>query len=200
LTYYSDTQTGRDIVGVIGPLLFVTFVSDESGVGQGFLLEYFAFGYNEATGYTYAHAHLDSPTGNVVWPDKPAEYFMNAFSTFTITPQLPDSRRKLTVDTVDLISLLRGCQNNFLVVHQLFEGGLVLRLRHVLQNKLLIKYNWFTLKFLKHGKFKTLYCRYCEPDLFAMAEISSSSPLLIIYRAAVGPKNVGISFSWEEFK
>ncbi|CAL8131530.1 unnamed protein product [Orchesella dallaii] len=163
-----DSGTGRDFVGILGPLLFVAFTSDESGVGGGFELEFFGFGYNEATGYAYGHGHLDSASGDLVWPEKPIEFYMNTLATFTLSPELPDSRFQLTVETVDLVSNLRSCQNNFLTVHQLFEEGLVLRLR------------------------------YCEPDLLSSAQISSSAPLLIVYRAAVGPNNVGIDFSWRK--
>ncbi|ODN03840.1 hypothetical protein Ocin01_02841 [Orchesella cincta] len=73
-----DKETGREFVGVLGPLLFLSFTSTK---GQEFLLEYFGFGYNEATGYTYGHAHLDNPSGNLVWPEKPVDYYQNTFST-----------------------------------------------------------------------------------------------------------------------
>lgn len=153
-------------MGVIGPTVFLVFTTDQTGTGNGFLLEYFAFGYYELSGYHYDHNHFSSASGSLSWPMKPVEHPMNIFSTFTIQPSISKNPLVLSVNKVDLISLVNGCHHNYFSVHQLFQDGFQVRLR------------------------------YCQADLLTFATISASSPIVITYTATMGPQQTGIAFSW----
>jgi hypothetical protein len=90
-----------------GPVLLVTFRSNEVSPGQGFTLEFFGTGFPSDAGSVYDHYHLNGTTGSFQYPSS-GNYPANAYVTVVVNPA---EGRKPTIkfDKLDLEDA-SGCQ------------------------------------------------------------------------------------------
>jgi len=91
-----------------GPLLLITFYSDGSGTGNGFMLKFKGQGAQNSTEdylnlARYTHVHHGQADGMIYHPnDKDATYSPNELSTFVINPPLHPGPLRVNVRFTDM--------------------------------------------------------------------------------------------------